>query len=88
MILTEAERETDAARGMTMLLAVVFGLTLAFVGKALLQQWLTGALTEARETPSLSATDFPRLAPSARPARPVHTRPVAPSAGVYLRRAA
>ncbi len=71
-----------------MLLAVVFGLTLGIVGKALLQQWLSGALTEIRDTPSLSATDFPRLAPSALRGRSARTRPVAPSAGVYLRRAA
>lgn len=71
-----------------MLLAVVFGLTLAIVGKALLQQWLSGALTEARETPSLSAADFPRLAPPASRERSARTRRVAPSTGVYLRRAA
>jgi len=71
-----------------MLLAVVFGITIAFVGKALIQQWLSGVLTEACETPSLSAAEFPRLAPSTRPARPAHTRPVAPQTAVYLRRAA
>jgi len=74
--------------GIDMLLAVVFGITIAIVGKALIQQWLTGALTEARPTPSLSAVEFPRLAPSTRPARPAHTRPVAPQTAVYLRRAA
>ena len=88
MILIEAAQGMDAARGMTMLLAVVFGLTLAIVGKALLQQWLSGALTEARETPSLSAADFPRLAPPTLRERSARTRPVAPSASVYLRRAA
>lgn len=71
-----------------MLLAVVFGLTLGIVGKALLQQWLSGALTEGLETRSLSASDFPRLAPPTRPARPAHTRPAAPQTGVYLRRVA
>ncbi len=71
-----------------MLLAVVFGITIAFVGKALVQQWLSGVLTDAPATPSLSAAEFPRLAPSTRPARPAHTRPVAPQTAVYLRRAA
>lgn len=70
--------------GMTMLLAVVFGITIAFVGKALLQQWITGALSEARPA-RLSPVEFPHLAPPARPAR---TRPVAPQTAVYLRRAA
>ncbi len=74
-----------------MLLAVVCGITLAFVGKALLQQWLSGALTgrtperTTRSAP-LSPLVFPRLAPPARtrPAalpRPAHGSP-------YLRRAA
>ena len=69
-----------------MLLAVVFGITLAIVGKALLQQWLSGVLTEAHPAPaSLSATEFPRLAP---PARPAHTRPAAPQTALHFRRAA
>ena len=80
-------------RGNHMLLAVVLGLMLGIAGKALLQQWLSGALTEARETRSLSPAQFPRLAPSARPAR---TRPAAPQtvsfsaprAALHLRRAA
>jgi|GEM_PF-2885902 len=75
--------------GMTMLLAVVFGITIAIVGKALLQQWLTGALSEAPRSARLSPIEFPHLAPRvAPPARPARTRPVAPQTAVYLRRAA
>lgn len=71
--------------GITMLLAVVCGITIAIVGKALLQQWLTGVLSEAPRPAHLSPVEFPHLAPPARPAR---TRPVAPQTAVYLRRAA
>lgn len=75
--------------GLNMLLAVVFGITIAIVGKALLQQWLTGALTEVRRPTRLSPVEFPHLAPRvAPPARPARTRPVAPQTAVYLRRAA
>lgn len=72
-----------------MLLAVVLGVMLGITGKILIQQWLTGALSEAARKPSLSPLEFPRLAPSARSAR---TRPTAPRALPYggspLRRAA
>jgi len=65
-----------------MLLAVVCGITLAIVGKALLLQFVTGALTERTperatraaltgRTTGLSPIEFPRLAPPAR------TRPAA-----------
>ncbi|MGE3960836.1 MAG: hypothetical protein AB7F65_04055 [Dehalococcoidia bacterium] len=73
-----------------MLLALICGITLAIVGKALLQQWLSGALIEARPArtsparAALSPVEFPRLAPPAR------TRPAARPIGsmASLRRAA
>ncbi|MCA9848360.1 MAG: hypothetical protein KC461_03925 [Dehalococcoidia bacterium] len=74
-----------------MLLAVVCGITLSVVGKALLQQWLSGALTDrtperAPRPTTLSPIDFPRLAPPAR-TRPAALHRAVPAAS-YLRRAA